>query len=95
MAKTSPLLTSTFSAAPHGTPITAQAGEFVGAPQQALRGFVVVVQVSQAREIDVPHRKRCAVIGIGSSQRDVSSSTKRAGENIGANVANLQAVVRE
>src|SRR4029453_13502482 len=55
----------------------------------------VEVQVSQAREIDLAYRETRAVTRIVSCQRDVSIPAQRAGEEIRANIANLQAIVRE
>src|SRR5262249_1246044 len=72
-----------FSSGADGAAITAEAGELIRSAQHALGGLVVVVQVSQARKINLADRQTRAVTGIGPWQRDVSSPAKRSGEKIG------------
>src|SRR5438552_4010960 len=78
-----------FSIAAHRAPISAQTGEIIRAFQHALRGLVVVVQISQQGKIDLAYRDACPVTGIISRQRDVSISTQGAGEKSAADISDL------
>src|SRR5207237_8412215 len=83
------------AAALHCSRVVAETGEIVGAAELAMVGFIVVVEIGQARKIHTVDVELGAIMGIAVRQRNVRATAHVAAKKSAAKIGNFQTIVGE